>query len=575
MSNLATLRSQLGSLQRRRTSVRLGTGYAALILAVMWALAIAFIADWTFEMNRPQRFVLLLLCITAIVWAFFRFTRPFLGLSETEIDLALVVQQRHGVDSDLVAALQFESPEAAGWGSLALEDAVIKNVQGISSSLNVFHGFSYQQIKRRFGVLMMTAVVVLSATILAPNYAQSFFNRLFLGSAHYPTKTRIETIKINGRTVFPPSEDAGELRMAYGRPVKFDVRCSGELPETGMVALRSEAGGIMTEIGLLPANKTADDSTSPTSSTDFKGELPRLVDTLYYQVYVGDAWTDPLAIQVIPLPIINVVLTPHPPKYAANHEALTNSNKQDRQASSRQIAVIEGTDVDISVSCLNKTLKYVTLSIGENEYVLEKGNDGKGDAQTWTLNASKSPLHRIAEPVRYKIQVEDTDGLQLDSPYQGAIRIKTDRGPRVLAKIVSRRVIPTAVPNVYYGAKDDFGLAHLKVEFLVVRTNGETETITNDIKVVAPAEQPQTELTGRYPLDLEPLKLVKGDQVKVTLEAVDYRGELPGKPNVSEPLILEVTDTQGVLAGLFEVDVKTAKQLDEMIATELGIGGSK
>ena len=308
------------------------------------------------------------------------------------------------------------------------------------------------------------------------------------------------------------------------------------------------------------------------SPSVFKGELPRLVDTLYYQIYIGDAWTDPLAIQVIPLPIINVILTPHPPKYADTQNPTTKSESQDRQASSRQIAVIEGTDVDLSISCLNKSLKYATLTIDETDYIL---NQGGGSNATWTLNSSDSPLHRIAEPVRYKIQVEDTDGLQLDTLYQGAIRIKTDRGPRILAKIVSRRVVPSAKPNVFYGAKDDYGLATLKVEFLIARTNGETETITNDIKVVAPAEQPLTELRGRYPLDLAPLKLVKGDQVKVTLEAVDYRGELPGKSNVSEPLILEVTDTQGVLAGLFEVDVKTAKQLDEMIATELGIGGSK
>jgi hypothetical protein len=48
-----------------------------------------------------------------------------------------------------------------------------------------------------------------------------------------------------------------------------------------------------------------------------------------------------------------------------------------------------------------------------------------------------------------------------------------------------------------------------------------------------------------------PLNLVKGDRVKLTLEAVDFRGEAPGESYLSDPLVLEISDEAGVLAARF------------------------
>ena len=104
------------------------------------------------------------------------------------------------------------------------------------------------------------------------------------------------------------------------------------------------------------------------------------------------------------------------------------------------------------------------------------------------------------------------------------------------------------------------------------RQSGETEETSRDLKVITPAEQPVKVLQGRDPLDLDSLGLTKGDQLKITLEAFDYRGELPAQLSVSEPLILQVTDREGILAGLLETDEESARRLDEIIQRELGIG---
>src|SRR5688500_4165152 len=113
MTKLATLRSQLGGLRRARSAVRLATAWSSLATAVLWSLAAVLMLDLVFELETAPRLVVLLIAAGAAVWAFLRFTWPLLGRGESEIEMALLVERQQQIDSDLVAALQFDSPDAA------------------------------------------------------------------------------------------------------------------------------------------------------------------------------------------------------------------------------------------------------------------------------------------------------------------------------------------------------------------------------------------------------------------------------------------------------------------------------
>jgi hypothetical protein len=168
--------------------------------------------------------------------------------------------------------------------------------------------------------------------------------------------------------------------------------------------------------------------------------------------------------------------------------------------------------------------------------------------------------------------VVDEDGLGLERPIQGYIRIKADRPPRVSADLITRRVLPAAKPKVSYDAADDYGIAHLRVHRQVARAGSD---VTEEDVIEVPLDQERQKLLrGRLPLDLSSLKLVKGDELKITLEAVDYRGSRQGKSALSEPLVLEVTDERGVLAAMIESDERLARQLDAVIERQVGIGES-
>ncbi len=568
MTRLTTLRSRLADLRRRRQTVRWGTGYAALALAILSALAAAFLVDWTFELSKPARLLSLFACVGVVVWVARRFTLPYLGHHETDLDMALMVERQQKIDSDLVAALQFESQEAPRWGSVQLEHAVIDYVAEFGKGWNVFEGFSRQELVRRGAALTATVALLGLAVAFNPPYFAAFLNRFLLGSAHYPTHTSIDQILVNGKPISASPGSDYVVKTAYGRPLRFDVRTSGELPEGGRVDLETVGSSLKSTVDLARAK----DASAGDGQAVYQGQLPKLVDSLYFQIYLGDAWTDPVELRVIPLPVVDLRLTPTPPSYAKNAE-----DPDDSATGARQISVIEGSQVGFELHCTNKRLAEAELLIDGKSYPLAESAKSAEPGRLWSLNTAGTPLERVEKPTRYEVQVVDEDGLQLEVPIQGFIRIKADQRPRISADVVTRFVLPTGSPVIEYRANDDFGIGKLLIHLQSSRgESGQGDEKTLElVRLKQPLLRDQLPWKGTYKLDLAQLGLTKGDQVKVTLEAVDYRGPAAGQSATSEPLVLQVTDESGILAAISESDERSARQLDAIIKRQLGIGESK
>jgi hypothetical protein len=561
MSKLQLLRDRLIELSRRRWRLRAGAAAAGLLLALFWTLAAMFLLDWQFEFDKPQRVVLFAMGVAAWWWAWQRYSRPLLGRSEDELEMALLVERQQRIDSDLVAALQFERPIAASWGSPQLATAVVDYVAEFGRELNVLQGLPTGAFRRRAALLAVTSILLGIACWAAPGHWSAFFNRLLLGSRHYPTRTVIQRVVVNGRPLDLEAAPAESLRSPYWEPLRFEVHGSGVLPRQGAVRIKTVSRGDETELPLAPeANR----------SGLFVGRLDRLVDSVDFQVYLGDAWTDAARVTVIPPPVVELLLNVTPPSYAAGAESA-----DDAPVGSRQIAVIEGSSVELQLAS-DKPLKSAELQVAGARHALVReaaSSAGDGDSlhERWRLLPRATPLKHITEPLKYEIQVIDRDGLSLKEPIEGFIRIKADRPPRVTAAVVTEHVLPSARPSVSYGASDDYGLARLRLHRQIVRQSGETSEDRIDVPLAPPG---QKTARGRLPLDLAPLGLAKGDQLKVTFEALDFRGDSTGKAALSEPLVLHVTDERGVLAAMVEADERSARQLDAIIQRQLGIGDS-
>ena len=567
-TKLATLRSQLGSLRQKRAAVRWGSAVCAPLAVALWLLVAAFLCDWSFGLPVGLRAVTLLAWIAGGIWAVKRFAWPLVKVRESEQDVALIVEQHHKIDSDLVAAIQFEGPHAPTWGSARLQQAVVDYVAEFSPSLNVFEGFSYRPLPQRATVLGITLVVVLAAALAFPGHATAFWKRFLLGSAHYPTKTQIELIAVNGQpvSVFHAGETP-QVRIPYGQRIEVAVKCGGEVPRAGFVQL----SGVKTDA----VNRVDLNATAPEAAT-FAGEIAHVADSFRMRFHFGDAVSDPAEVVIVPLPLVDLAWEIEPPKYAASA-----MKPGETDGGSRQLAVIEGSVAKLKLVCSNKPLKSATLTVGTGSLPVplvnvKKTVAGGPPATTteWTLPPG-TPFDSIREPLKYEVQVIDEDGLSLETPISGQIRLKPDRLPRVVATAVTRFVLPTAAPKLDYAAGDDFGVAKIVAIINISREDGRTSQFEVVSKTITAADQPQTILRGQVTVPLSPYELMKGDEVKVTLQVTDWRGDLAGQKGLGEPITFSVTDLNGILAQTGDEDKKTAKQLDEILRRELGIGGEK
>ncbi len=556
-SQLGHLRSKLSRLQRTRQSIRLATAASLLLKSAVVILAVAFLADWSLRMTVLQRVVLVGLVAIAAVWSFRRLALPWLKQSDDLVELALMVERQQGIDSDLVSALQFERPEASTWGSPQLEKAVVSSVANRSSQIDVMEGLPIDDLRRRVMACGVMLVIAAGVVLLAPGYVAAFFQRLLLNDVSYPTRTRIEAIEVNDSPI------ERQVSSPAGHPLRFAVTASGELPSTdrGRIRVVSLDGSVSTEVAI---------ATSESTPGVFAGELPRLTDSVTFQVFLGDARSREFRVDAVPLPVVELNVDVTPPEYAAAVLAQEKS-RETSGVSRRQLAVLAGSRIDFRLASLNKPLAEAVLWIEEDQYPLVPADK---DGLSWKLDPSGTPLDSIDEAIQYRIEANDRQGLSIENPLHGTIRLRSDQSPRVALSARTRRVIPTAQLPVQWSASDDFGIASVTARVQI--STGDGEVSESEIPIVEDADaKPSLSVRDTYRIDLAALKLNKGDELRVTFVATDFRGEAEPQTSYSEPVLLNVTDRQGILSGLLETDEDSAQQLDAIIRRELGIGESR
>jgi hypothetical protein len=571
---------------------------AAAFLAAALAIGLTLMAiDVAFEAGIGARVILLAIAAVALAAAFWRLARPWLFVRESELDIALLVERRLGRRgrSDLPAALQFESPAAAAWGSPQLEAAVIDRVAVEAKNVDVFAGSSLQRLLQRVALFVAVAFVATVVALMWPRHVEVFFNRMALGSRHYPTRTAIHAVNINGRVVLEAGAQVAmpiEARCAEGQPLWIIVSARDELPAEGKVEVQSKSIGQRRTLPLLPFGEkpiaeqydpalrellSTLDNKEDENGAIYLAQLDRLMEPLEYQVFLGDAWTEPAEIVMVALPVVEPKITVTAPDYARESE-----ESGVVPAGARQLSVLEGSRIDLQLGCVNgKAL---------NEVVLVVTRDGKSERRPmtpideaklqWRLAEEGSPLAQVTEELRYTIEVRDEDGLAPASPISGVIRIRPDRPPRIAARMVTRVVLPTAAPVVNLDLADDYGIQGLVLELKITRADGTQEPralndltlqgyngsgrLTSDL-VSFPLTGELLPWRGGCRVNLGALNLEQGDRVTAVFLVTDYRGENASREAqaASQPLELEVSDEAGVYRAALEADKQALEDITE------------
>ena len=344
----------------------------------------------------------------------------------------------------------------------------------------------------------------------------------------------------------------------------------------------------------------------------FVAKLPRLLDPSSYIVRLGDAWTDEASIAMTALPVIEPQFTETVPLYAQR------GDQDQSDPAALQRSVIEGSQLHLAIATskpLESAAFRIRLEGGDDDMELAfarldaaqakdawSTSDGRQPpAEVWRLDTADTPLADVRGPFRYEIQVTDLDGLSLETPLRGAVRLRADRPPRISGALVHRAVLPNATPEVEIRVDDDYGIDAMRVHVTVRKGEHSVDEgeeipagdeasfevtqlypLRGDMSPTAAAQRKPIQVpyplqgdslpaAGAYKLDLSQVALERGDQVRIVLEAIDYRGS-PGVGTQSEPILLDITDESGILAGISEGDRRSQEQIDDLIRRQLGIG---
>ena len=568
---LDPLRDRLEAIRRRRSLGRRLTAWSAVAVAALAAVLVALVLDWLFSLPRAGRLWLWAGIVAAVVWAFRRYALPLLRVQETDIDVALCMEKAHGIDSDFVAALQFERPEAGAWGSSTLRSAVVDYVSEFGRQWTSAAPLWNRVLAERMAWAAGLAAVLTAFAIAFPSTFGAFCSRMALASVHYPTWTRIERLVIAGREIDP--RVGGAIKAPAGQPLRIEVACGGRRAAEGRAEFTPEAGGLAAKVPLAAAETAEPASGQP----PLAGELPNLSESARVVVHAGDAFSEPVTITAVPAPIVEAALRIEPPDYARG--------MPQPAAAGRQAAVLEGSSVAVEVVCLNKALDRVEAVIDGTAHPLVRRPAEDGGRDTFVLSGSGSPLAVVKTPVQYEIRAVDTDGLSPDRAPSGSIRIRPDTVPQVTAEAVTRAVLPTARPAVRFTVRDDFGVAALKANVEVVRAGDKAARPGAEpapvpgppaLELLRPADRPwmgdALPKEGRFLVPLADYDLKKGDFVRVVLEAVDFRGPTPGQSATSPAVDLTVTDENGVLEALSASESQAAQELQTIIEEQLRVG---
>jgi len=559
MRRLTKIYGGLGRLRLLRTAVRLGSAWSIVLSILLWALAGAFALDFWIRMGRLERGIVLIAAVALVAWAVAKHLLPAMKIRESDTALAVLVDQRQGMHSDLVAAIQFEDVSREQYGSGDLREAVIDYTDAASGDLDLLEGFTPEarkQIMSRLAIFLLTAAVCLVPGAIWRSHTAAFLNRLLLGQARYPTRTIIKEIVSPGRST------------AYGRPVKFAVRADGELPKTGKVKVEAVSKGM---------DATVELHQDPDDPRLYVGTLADVYDDMSYTVFIGDDHMGPRKLELIPLPLVQLKMVVEAPLYARHGRSGAGGNRQ-------QVVVLEGSKV-IPVVTADKELASVKLDILEKVETDEPSPTGKpvmkvqqtitmtrrGKAFVVDSDGPTAPFARVTKEIRFRIRARDTDGLPPERPIEGLVAVANDNAPSSVALFAfSRLVVPKARPQLSFGAEDDYALARLELHLSVRRADEVTDL---DPVVVKLKEHPPG-YRGVYPLNLAALKVSEGDEVAVVVEAFDYRGPAPaeGKSRRSQKWVFKVTDRAGVLRGMDRLQEQMGRKLDEAVRAQFEAG---
>lgn len=497
----APIASRLRHLRRRMSSWIFVDGLSRLLLGVIAFIAISLLIDWSFQMDRPQRIVMLALALGAGAALVYRRLWKPLAARPTDDALVLQVEQQHPeLRESLISAVQFaRQTDHAEGVSPAMVRATVD--LGVAQAERVEFGQVLH--RQRFlvnSLLLAAAMLVLGGTAAAGFVSQTvsiwFSRNVLLGDRQWPQDVHFRIVGAVDDVLTIPRGDDWPLEVIVTEE-------SRRLPSEAWLEVQGSRRRQRME--------------SLDGGRRFHADLTGITDDLVFRVVEARAFSPWTSVRLIDRPAVAALqLRVTPPAYTGQAaEALPPGGGPYK--------LLSGSTLSIRGQA-TKPLSAATLTVGPT--VLPLTISGGTEL---SLNLSADQV----QDGDYVIDLLDTERLWLpghDEPQPLAsrepatFRLRTgpDREPQVQAKLtgISNLVTPRALIPISGRITDDFGIASAQLQRRWRGEKDEADTTGTDTL------QPAVPLPARLAdfetiFDLEPLAVPTGVSLSFFVEAQD------------------------------------------------------
>ena len=418
---------------------------------------------------------------------------------------ALCEKQFPELDNRLINGLQLGRGTEPG--SPQIIDAIVDEAHSAAIDLDLTDSLDWQPVRRAalsgLGVML---VLCLYAGFGSERFGNGLSRVLLPFSDIEPfTATRIIEDSIN------PSADSN--RYAEGMAVKFSVDIEGVLPAQAELKMRPQGEEHWTTLVMKPSKKKKNQR----GRRGYAATLTRATRDLEFYIVAGDDRSSDRKVVVHRRPrVLSVKLTVAPPAY-------TGLIPKQAAGNTGEVAALAGSQVELTVAASKdlRELQLVTES-GQEFSLAGSGTDWKTSFVVTVAEARlgvDSLARRLTAPDRYQLRLKDTLGHDNADPVWRSITAVPDQPPTVAIPRpgVDRQVAPEAVVTLKVAAKDDHGLAGVRVLF---RVNDDQKV--RELAKFAPSAGAEREpiVTG-FEWKLSEHEIRGGDVVRYWAEAVD------------------------------------------------------
>ena len=512
---------------------------------VLWlalALAAADLAlDWMFRMDRPQRMVMLTICVGLIGWLIYRrLVRP---LSATMTDDALALQveaANRQLGQSMITALQLsrmEDVESRGMSPVLVRQTIQK---GAASAERVDFSGVLDGKEFRFNSLLLAVAAGLFVALgwgVTQNQALGiWFNRnVLLGDETWPQKTYLIVERAqDGRVVFPRGEDWTQLVTVTPE--------SKVVPEAVYIDFRRARGR------LAQAMKK-------TTERQFEAVFNNVIEPFEFRARGGDAVTPWVRVELVEQPAVESLrLEITPPAYTRQKPEVLPPGRGPYYVLAGSSLRITGTaNKPLARAALLQEAKRLPLQLDKN------------------INFAGSVAANDLIAGQYTIELEDMLGLTSRRPTTFGLRARLDREPRVRVRLigVSGMVVPKARVPFTCRITDDFDVTQVETRYHwrgddMTQPDGEGKIAFEQLQEKLPAK----EISFNDVLELTPLKIPTGTGFNFHFAAED-NDDVSG-PNLgkSSDLLLRVVTEEELRTDLLRREKEQRQEFERLLKNQ-------